>query len=110
MSSRQQPKRRRMQHGTQSVRVRHSPSMSPRRLRQRQRASPRVRARAKPKPKVRVQARMIHAALAGRPTRPTIKGDGTQVHRQAVATKAGATAKDGEKAVHAEYQGYPTIT
>ena len=53
---------------------------------------------------------MIHAALAGRPTRPTIRGDGTQVHRQAVATKAGATAKDGEKAVLAEYQGYPTIT
>ena len=86
-----------MQHGTQSVLVRHSPNMNPRRLRQRQRASPRVRARAKPRPKVRVQARMIHAALAGRPTRPIIRGDGTQVHRRAVATKAGATAKDGEK-------------
>ena len=52
---------------------------------------------------------MIHAALAGRPTRPITKGDDTQVHRQAVATKAGATAKDGDKAVLAEYQGYPTI-
>ena len=52
---------------------------------------------------------MTHAALAGRPIRPTIRGDGTQVHRQAAATKVGATAKDGEK--HSfEYQGYPTIT
>ena len=70
---------------------------------------PKARGRAKPRPRVRVQARMTHAALAGRPIRPTIRGDGTQVHRQAVAAKVGATAKDGEK--HSfEYQGYPTIT
>ena len=70
----------------------------------RRRASPKER--AKPNPRVRVQAKMIQAALAGRPLRLTLKGDGTQVHRLAVATEAGATAKDGER-LSSEYQGYP---